>query len=63
MELCRDLYRLLLMNNDGDFLYRESVSAIDVANPTTTVDYDYNYVSYSFGANYKLTDSQAIFGR
>jgi outer membrane receptor protein involved in Fe transport len=51
------------VNNDGDISFIEqSVSAIDVANPTT-VDYDYNYVSYSFGANYKLTDSQAIFGR
>lgn len=51
------------VNNDGDISFIEqSVSAIDNSNPTT-VDYDYNYFSYSFGANLKLTDSQALFGR
>ncbi|KQC34492.1 TonB-dependent receptor [Nonlabens sp. YIK11] len=51
------------VNNDGDISFIEqSVSAIDVANPTT-VDYDYDYFSYSLGANLKLSESQAVFGR
>ncbi|WP_434036981.1 TonB-dependent receptor [Formosa sp. 4Alg 33] len=28
-----------------------------------TFDYTYNYVSYSFGLNYKLTDDASLFGR
>ncbi len=51
------------VNNDGNISNPEkSVSAIDNANPTA-VNYDYNYVSYSFGANYKLDDKQALFAR
>lgn len=51
------------VNNDGVISVPEqNVFAIDNANPTA-VDYDYDYVSYSLGLNYKLTDSQAIFGR
>ncbi|PRP67928.1 TonB-dependent receptor [Nonlabens agnitus] len=51
------------VNNDGEISFIEqSVSAIDVANPTT-VDYDYDYFSYSLGANLKLSESQAVFGR
>lgn len=51
------------VNNDGEISFIEqSVSAIDNSNPTT-VDYDYNYFSYSLGANLKLTESQAVFGR
>ena len=30
---------------------------------TQPVNYDYKYVSYSFGANYRLSDSSAIFAR
>ena len=33
-----------------------------MANPTT-VNYDYDYVSYSIGLNYKLQDNQAVFAR
>jgi len=51
------------VNNDGVISpYEESVSAIDNAN-TTPVDYTYDYISYSFGVNYKLSESQAVFGR
>lgn len=51
------------MNNDGIISpNEESVSAIDNAN-TTPVDYDYDYVSYSVGGNYKLNDIQAVFAR
>lgn len=51
------------VNNDGAISPNEqSVSAIDNANPTP-VDYTYDYVSYSVGANYELTGNQAVFGR
>ena len=51
------------VNNDGTISPNEqSVSAIDNAN-TTPVDYNYDYLSYSAGANYKLNDDMAVFGR
>lgn len=51
------------VNNDGNISVPEqSVSAIDNAN-ATTVNYDYDYVSYSLGVNYKIKDNQAVFGR
>ncbi|WP_151673861.1 TonB-dependent receptor [Patiriisocius marinus] len=51
------------VNNDGAIsLAEQTVQSIDLANPTV-VNYDYDYVSYSFGANYLLNDSQAVFGR
>jgi len=51
------------VNNDGIISpNEESVSAIDNAN-TTPVDYTYDYVSYSVGANYELTNNQAVFAR
>lgn len=51
------------MNGDGVISVPEqSVSAIDNANQTI-VNYKYNYLSYSAGANYKLNDNQAVFGR
>ncbi len=51
------------VNQDGVISPNEqSVSVIDNAN-RTPVDYDYNYVSYSFGANFKLNEDQAVFGR
>ncbi|MBC8755946.1 TonB-dependent receptor [Kordia sp. YSTF-M3] len=51
------------VNNDGVISVPEqNVFAIDTANPTA-VDYDYDYVSYSLGLNYKLNDTQAVFGR
>lgn len=51
------------VNNDGNLSSPEQdVSSIDHANPTT-VDYTYNYLSYSVGANYKVNEQMAIFGR
>lgn len=51
------------INNDGNIsLAEETVQSIDLANPTT-VNYDYNYVSYSLGANFKLKDTEAVFAR
>lgn len=40
----------------------KSVSRVDNAN-AKVVKYDYDYVSYSFGVNYKLNESSALFGR
>jgi len=51
------------VNNDGVISAPESsVSAINNAAPTA-VNYDYNYTSYSFGANYLLSASQSLFAR
>ncbi|WP_323789267.1 TonB-dependent receptor [Psychroserpens sp.] len=51
------------INNDGNIsLPEQTVQSIDLANPTT-VNYEYDYVSFSVGANYLLNDSQAIFAR
>ena len=51
------------VNNDGVISPNEqSVSAVDNAN-TTPVDYEYDYVSYSAGANYKLSETKAVFAR
>lgn len=40
----------------------ESVTLLDNGNPNT-VSYDYNYVSFSVGANYLLNDAMALYGR
>ncbi|MFZ4678666.1 MAG: TonB-dependent receptor domain-containing protein [Flavobacterium sp.] len=51
------------INNDNIISAPEtSVSAINTAN-TTAVDYDYDYVSYSIGANYLLDERQSVFAR
>lgn len=51
------------INNDNVISAPEtSVSAINTAN-TTAVDYDYDYVSYSVGANYLLDARQSVFAR
>ena len=51
------------INNDGIISAPEQdVSAIDNANPTA-VDYDYDYISYSLGLNYKFQDRQSLFAR
>jgi len=51
------------INNDGEISYVEgSVSAVNTADQTT-VNYDYDYISYSFGANLKFSDNQAVFAR
>lgn len=51
------------VNNDGTIsLPEQTVQSIDLAN-ATTVNYDYDYVSFSIGANYLLNDNQAVFAR
>lgn len=51
------------VNNDGEIVpLEESVSVVDQAQKNI-VDYSYDYVSYSFGANLKFSDTQAVFGR
>lgn len=51
------------VNNDGAISPNEqSVSAIDLANPKP-INYNYNYASYSVGANYLLDDAKAVFAR
>ena len=51
------------INNDGAISAPEtSVSAINTANETP-VNYDYDYVSYSVGANLLLTTKQSLFAR
>ena len=51
------------VNHDGVISPTEnSVSTIDNAHPAP-INYTYNYVSYSLGANYKLSDAMAIFAR
>ena len=49
-------------NDDTISVPEQSVYAVDNAN-VTTVDYDYDYVSYSLGFNYKFADRQAVFAR
>ena len=56
-----------LVNNDvnGNGVIEapeRSVSRVDNAN-AKVVSYDYDYVSYSIGVNYKLDESSAAFGR
>ncbi len=51
------------VNNDGVISQIEqSVSVINNAQKAA-VQYDYDYASFSIGANYKLNSNQAIFGR
>ncbi|MFN3969237.1 MAG: TonB-dependent receptor domain-containing protein [Flavobacterium sp.] len=51
------------INNDNVISAPEtSVSAINTAN-TTAVDYDYDYVSYTLGANYLIDAGQSVFAR
>lgn len=51
------------INNDGMISAPEqSVYSVNNAAPTA-VDYNYDYVSYSLGLNYKLQDRQAVFAR
>lgn len=51
------------VNNDGNIgLTEQSVSAIDNA-ATMPVNYKYSYLSYSFGANYRIKEDIAIFAR
>lgn len=51
------------VNNDGVISpIEESVSVINLAQ-NLPVNYDYDYASYSIGANYKLNNRQAVFAR
>lgn len=51
------------INNNGVISAPEtSVSAVNTANETA-VNYDYDYVSYTLGANYLLTAKQSLFAR
>ena len=51
------------INNNGDISVPEqNVSAIDNAN-STAVDYDYDYVSYTLGANFLINSGQSVFAR
>lgn len=51
------------MNRDGVISKpEESVSSIDNAN-ASSVNYDWSYTSFSFGANYQLNDNLASFAR
>lgn len=51
------------INNDNVISAPEtSVSAMNTAN-TTAVDYDYDYVSYTLGANYLIDTNQSVFAR
>ncbi|MGB5942421.1 MAG: TonB-dependent receptor [Leeuwenhoekiella sp.] len=51
------------VNGDGTISAPErDVFFVDNANPTT-VNYDYDYLSYSVGGNYLLSEGQAMFAR
>lgn len=51
------------VNNDGVMSRVDSTTTVlDIANPHP-VNYDYSYVSYSVGVNYKLDESKALFAR
>jgi outer membrane receptor protein involved in Fe transport len=51
------------VNNDGVISpIEESVSVVD-RTQKNIVNYNYDYASYSVGANYKLNDKQAVFAR
>ena len=51
------------INNDNVISAPEqNVFAVNTANETA-VNYDYDYVSYSVGANFLLTEKQSVFGR
>lgn len=54
---------MLDMNRDGIISAPEqSVSIIDNANPSA-INYEWNYLSYSLGLNYKIADGRAAFAR
>lgn len=51
------------VNKDGTISsVEESVPTLDNMNPEV-VDYDFDYVSYSVGANYKIDNDKAIYAR
>ncbi len=51
------------VNNDGMIsVVEESVPVLDNMNPNM-VNYDFNYLSYSFGVNYKIDNDKAVYAR
>lgn len=51
------------MNRDGNILVPEqNVATIDNANPSV-INYEWDYISYSLGVNYKISDDKAAFAR
>ncbi len=55
--------RAIDINNNGNISVPEqNAFAINTVN-TTAVDYDYDYVSYTLGANYLLNAQQSVFAR
>ncbi|WP_396602188.1 TonB-dependent receptor [Algibacter sp. R77976] len=48
---------------DGDETTAYDNNILTPTGERDNFDYNYNYVSYSFGINYKLTDDASIFGR
>jgi len=51
------------LNGDGVITAPERSVAFIPANTTAGIDYDYGYLSYSFGANYRLSQTMALFAR
>lgn len=51
------------VNNDGVISsVEQEVPVLDNMNPNN-VDYDFDYASYSIGANYKIADNKAVYAR
>ncbi len=51
------------VNGDGEIsLVEEEVPVLNKNNPNN-VDYNFGYLSYSFGVNYKLNDDKAVYAR
>jgi outer membrane receptor protein involved in Fe transport len=50
------------VNGNGTISVAEQTTSL-IAGPRAIVDYDYDYTSYSIGANYRLSDSLALFAR
>jgi outer membrane receptor protein involved in Fe transport len=48
---------------DGDGLISAAEALTTLGGVARNVDYDYDYTSYSLGANYKLQDNLAVFAR
>ena len=50
------------INGNGTISVAEQTTG-RIAGPRGLVDYDYDYTSYSIGANYRITDALALFAR
>ena len=51
------------VNGDGIISVPETQTSVIPLNAPAPVHYNYDYPSYSFGANYRLADTFAVFGR